>query len=191
DGETPRRPSHWRSRNLGIGLLQLNCILFALYGFNRSCCLVTLRIEAKLRIGELPFYLGQSVVDTGAYASNDAHCRVGAGGVVFDQGPKRLAQVSNWIIDLLLRHGCLLSLGNWLHCGLRPRHAASRPVRVGPCADEAPAARNRAAAMFAKKRLNCPCSSCWARGGVPYGIGSLLLPRRRRARRSSHSKLRP
>jgi hypothetical protein len=118
---------------LGIGLLQLNCILFALYGFNRSCCLVTLRIEAKPRIGELPFYLGQRVVDTGAYASNDAHCRVGAGGVVFDQkaapclrhlldssshGPKRLAQVSNWIIDLLLKHGCLLSLGNWLHCGL-------------------------------------------------------------------------
>jgi hypothetical protein len=36
-------------------LFQLHCILFALYGLNRSCYLVTLRIEAKLRIGELPF----------------------------------------------------------------------------------------------------------------------------------------
>jgi hypothetical protein len=40
---------------LGIGLLHLHCLVFSLYSFSRSCCLVTLRIEAKLRIGELPF----------------------------------------------------------------------------------------------------------------------------------------
>src|SRR5262249_49551713 len=50
------------------GLLQLVCLLFPLYGFSRSSCLVTLRIEPKLRIGQLPFHLGQRVVDTGACA---------------------------------------------------------------------------------------------------------------------------
>src|SRR5262249_11959307 len=46
----------------------LLCLLFPLYGFSRSSCLVTLRIEPKLRIGQLPFHLGQRVVDTGACA---------------------------------------------------------------------------------------------------------------------------
>src|SRR5262249_5950709 len=56
------------SNKLFIGLLQLLCLLFPFYGSSRSSCLITLRIEPKLRIGQLPFHLGQRVVDTGACA---------------------------------------------------------------------------------------------------------------------------
>src|SRR5262245_60049705 len=67
------------SINSSVVWLQLLCLLFPLYGFSRSCCLVTLRIEAKLRIGQLPFYLGQRVVDTGACALKGEDHRVCAG----------------------------------------------------------------------------------------------------------------
>src|SRR5262249_53875709 len=67
------------SINSSVVWLQLLCLPFPLYGFSRSCCLVTLRIEAKLRIGQLPFHLGQRVVYTGACALKGEDRRVCAG----------------------------------------------------------------------------------------------------------------
>src|SRR5262245_47080442 len=40
---------------------------------------------------------------------------------------------------------------------------------------------------IARKRLKRPCSSCRARGGVPYGIDVAPASGRRRARQSSHT----
>src|SRR5262245_66560711 len=40
---------------------------------------------------------------------------------------------------------------------------------------------------IARKQLKRPCSSCRARGGVPYSIGVAPASGRRRARQSSHT----